>query len=78
MRAIAEAQKGQAPKKSINSEKSQRATTKGQNRFGTSSHFFANFHTFSLFFRIFPPGLFLTLRPFLKRIERKRPKHFAH
>ena len=42
------------------SEKNERATTKGQNRFGTFSHFFA----------LFPPGLFFKLRPFSKTIKR--------
>ena len=40
--------------------------TKGQQRFGTFSHFSALFRTFS---RILPPGLFLKLRPFLQIIK---------
>ena len=39
----------------------------GQNRFGTLSHFCALFHTFSRFFKIFPPGLFFKLRPFKRQ-----------
>ena len=38
---------------SLCSVKNLRATTKGQNRLGTVSHFLAIFHTFSHFFRVF-------------------------
>ena len=41
-----------------------KATTKGQNRLGTFPHFLALFHTFSEFFRIFPPWLFLRIKGF--------------
>ena len=44
------------------SEKNSRATTKGENRFGTSSQF----HTFPHFF---PQDLLLKITPFLKRIK---------
>ena len=44
--------------------KNYRAKTKGQNRFGTFSHFLT----------LFPPGLFIKIKPFLKRKERKRTK----
>ena len=62
------------------SKKNQRATTKGQNRLGTFSHFSTHFHTFFRVFRIFPPGLFLELRGFAtvlvwrdeKRIKEKK------
>ena len=46
---------------SLRSEKNYRATTKGQNRFGTFSTLF---HTFLHFFRFFPQD-FLKIQSFL-------------
>ena len=56
---------------SIFIKENQRATTKGQNRLGTFSHFLAistHFHTFSEFFRIFLQRGFTTV--FVQRDEK--------
>ena len=63
----------------------------GSALFRTFWQFSTHFHTFSEFFRIFPPGLFLRIKGFYccfsskirkdnkreKKIKRKRPNHFA-
>ena len=54
------------------SEKNYRATTKGQNRFGTFPHFSTLLHTF----QNFSPGLLLKLRPF-KENKKKKTKPFC-
>ena len=61
------------------SKKNSRATTKGQNHFGTFPHFATFFHTFSHFFIDFPPGLLLKFRVFFfqKKKERKKTKLFC-
>ena len=57
------------------SEKNQRATAKGQNRFGTFSHFFTVFHTVYCFtlFRNFSPRACLEIKAFFQRIKKAKP-----
>ena len=55
------------------SEKNKRATSKGQNRFGTLSRFFTLFHTF----HTFSSRTSLKIKAFYKSIKEKKTKPFC-